>query len=380
MTKLGLVIIALLMLHTNGNAQMESIGLIKKLADGKMVLNDKGVAYFAKISLNCTQTDTPHYNPKATSEIDHANYKIAKKDWPSFYGCFDWHSAVHNHWALIKLLKQNPKSNMAPAIISKLNESFKPENIAIEVKYFKVHELEMFEFPYGTTWLLKVAQELNDWKDTTAKRWLADLQPLVHQIVKNYIFYWPKFKEPVLEGNHYSFAFGLSFAIDYARSVKNDSLETTLVTAAKKFYSDIVNFPFQKEPFGYDFMSAGLLIADLMRKVYPQSDYENWLKGFAPSLTSAKTAATMLKVVKQKKHDGFESHWDGYQLNRIWCLNGIMQSVSTNFVDAATKKQWLKSQEEMWNYAQLSIGKGNYDIDHWLSSFSVFALEGYRNL
>ncbi len=373
-----LVLSIAVLFYTTATAQMESIGLIKKMSDGKFVLSDKGVDYFTQLSLQCVQQDTPHFNPKATSEKDHANYKLAKKDWPSFYGCFDWHSAVHNHWALVKLLKSNPKNKNNPLIIAKLEQSFLPENIAAEVKYFKVRELEMFEFPYGTTWLLKIADELITWDNPLAKKWLTNLEPLVHQIEKNYVFYWPKLKEPVIEGNHYSFAFGLSFAIDYARSAKKDSLEKILVIAAQNYYGTMVNFSFHKEPFGYDFMSAGLLIADLMRKVYTQTEYETWLKAFAPKLMTAKTAASMLKVVKQKKHDGYESHWDGYHLNRIWCLNGILQSVSANFIDVATRKQWLKSQEEMWNYAQLSIGKGNYDIDHWLSSFSVFALEGYR--
>jgi hypothetical protein len=359
-------------------AQMMQVELTQKLTDGKMQLSAKGVDYFTQLSLQCVQLDTPHFNPKAINLEEHRNYKYAKRDWPSFYGCFDWHSAVNNHWALIKLLKNNPKNKNNPTIITRLEEAFNGENIQKELKYFKVRELEMFEFPYGTTWLLKVAEELTTWDNPLAKKWLANLDPLVQHIIKNYNFYWPKLNTPAIEGNHYNFGFGLSFAIDYARSTKKDTLEKTLVKAAQKYYGAMKNFDFTKEPFGYDFMSAGLLIADLMRKVYTQAEYETWLRAFAPKLLTAKTAAVLLKVVKHKKHDGFESHWDGYNLNRIWCLNGIMQSVSTNFVDAATKKQWIKSQEEMWNYAQESIGKGNYDIDHCLSSFSVFALEGYK--
>jgi hypothetical protein len=367
---------AFLFLCCFSNAQTNT--LTTKMPDGRLTLSDKGVAYFTKLSLGCVKQDTPHYNPLATSEADHANYKIAKKDWPSFYGCFDWHSGVHNHWALVRLLKKYPNAKEAALIKTQLEESFKVDNILKETQYFKDHEKEFFEFPYGTTWLLKVADELITWDNADAKRWLKNLEPLVNLLVENYNLIWPKVKKPLIPGNHYSFAFGLSFAIDYSRSAKNTVLEGNLVKAAKKFYADSTNFPLLKEPFPYDFMSAGLLIADLMRKVYNQKDYEIWLKKFAPGLVASKDVAKVLYVKKLAKHDGFESHYDGFHLNRIWCLNGILQSISEKYLDATTKKQWIASQEEMWNYAQESIGKGNYDIDHWLSSFSVFALEGYK--
>ena len=28
---------------------------------------------------------------------------------PAFYGCFDWHSSVHGHWMLVRLLRQFPE-------------------------------------------------------------------------------------------------------------------------------------------------------------------------------------------------------------------------------------------------------------------------------
>ncbi len=372
------ILIILLTIGQLAIGQIVTSALTKKLADGKMQLSDRGVEYFVNMSMRCIVTDTPHYNPKARNETEQSNYKKATADWPAFYGCYDWHSAVHNHWSLIKVLKTFPKHKLLPGIVARLDESFQPENIAAELKYFKLHELEMFEFPYGTSWLLKVADELGTWKDPKAEKWLNNLKPLVNYIVENYKFYWPKFKEAPLEGNHNNFAFGLSFAIDYAKNAQNDSLIQVLTTAAKKFYGNLTNYNFDKEPSGFDFMSGGLVIAELMRKVYTQKQYEIWLKKFAPKLFINGEAQKILRVVKQKKHNGYESHWDGYQLSRIWCLNGIMQSVGEKFLEPTIKKIWTRGQEQMWDYAQEAIGKGNYDIDHCLASFSVFALEGYR--
>ena len=82
-------------------------------------------------------------------------------------------------------------------------------------------------------------------------------------------------------------------------------------------------------------------------------------------------------IKKVEKHDEYESHWDGYHLNRIWCLNGLLISLDQKVIKPELRNAWTTNMNDMWDYAQKSIGVGNYDIDHWLSSFSVFALIGY---
>ena len=101
--------------------------------------------------------------------------KPPDKLWPSFYGCFDWHSCVHNHWALVKILKTYPHIKEAAAIKDKLEQSFNADNILQELKYMQSHQEDDFEFPYGTSWLMKVAEELNTWDDPLAKKWFKEL-------------------------------------------------------------------------------------------------------------------------------------------------------------------------------------------------------------
>jgi Protein of unknown function (DUF2891) len=354
-----------------------SVELTKTLADGRLTLSDKGASHFAKISLMCTNKIYPHYYHEKLEKAE--DLQPPEKLWPSFYGCFDWHSGVHNHWALVKLLKNFPKIPEAVAIRQKLELSFKAENILAEKKYLETHQEEMFEYPYGTSWLLKVADELANWNDPTAKKWLKNLEPLTAYISNNYLVIWAGTEEATYTGNHYSSALGISFALDFARTQKNTELEKVLVEAAKRFYTPIKNFPFVKEPFGADFMSAGLLITDVMRKALPKEEFEPWLKKFSPDLFDATKAPKALIVKKFDDHNQFTVvHWDGFHLNRIWCLNGILKSISPELITTEVKKIWVDAQKEMWDYAQENIGKGNYDEDHWLSSFSVFALEGYK--
>lgn len=346
-------------------------------SDGRFTLSNDGASYFANLSLTCTNKVYPHfYNEHQINSA--ADLKEPDKLWPSFYGCFDWHSGVHNHWALVKLLKTFPKIPEAKQIRDKLDKSFNSKNIEEEVKYFISHDDEDFEFPYGTSWLLKVADELISWNDPKAKEWLKNLEPLTSFITAKYIAVWPQITKATYTGNHYASSLGLSFALDYARSVKNDSLELVVVNAAKKFYTKVSDFPLEKEPFGYDFMSAGLLITDLMRKVFTRDEYETWLQSFSKDMFTVEGVAKVFAVEKLTEHTGYASHWDGFHLNRIWCINGMLKSLSDKALKPEVRKAWLAAQKEMWDYAQQSIGKGNYDVDHWLSSFSVFALIGYE--
>jgi hypothetical protein len=266
-----------------------------------------------------------------------------------------------------------------------LEKSFDSENIKKELAYFNSHEYNVenaryeFEFPYGRSWFLKLVEELLTWDNPDARRWVTELQPLTDYIVNRYLEVWPGIEQPTFSGSHNSSALGISFAIDYARASNNEPLLALMCSKARDFYTNMQDYQLANEPYDFDFMSAGLLVADLMRKAMSPEDYEYWLNGFAKELFSKDGIDQVLKINKVEKHDGYESHWDGFHLNRIWCLNGILNELPENALRPEIKKAIYKKQLEMWKYAQASIGKGNYDIDHWLSSFSVFAIMGYSN-
>jgi hypothetical protein len=353
--------------------------LLEMTSSGTPTLSRDGASYFAQLSLNCTGNKSPHFIERYSN--DSLQNPRPNDIWPSFYGCYDWHSAVHNHWALIKLLKTFPDIPEAGLIRARLEQSFAPENIRAELAFFKrikepASSIESeFEFPYGQSWLLKVADELIRWNDTTAQRWYSQLKPLSDYFAQRYIDVWPSINRPTYTGEHGTSSMGISFALDYARSSRNKKLEQEMIIKARQFYGHLKGYDLTKEPIGFDFMSKGLLVCDLMRKAYEPTEFHKWIRGYVPALFNVNTINDVLVIKEQEDHAGMEAHWDGFHLNRIWCLNGVLKSmaVPTNIIDA-----WRSKQLAMWNYAQQSIGKGNYDIDHWLSSFSVFALIGYE--
>lgn len=350
--------------------------LVVTLPDGRYTMSDAGASYFAQLSLGCVSKTYPHYFYKGFSEKVPSG---SPKDlWPSFCGCYDWHSSVHNHWCMIKILKLFPNIAEAAEMRSRLNESFNPEKIKKELEYVRTHENGLFEFPYGQSWVLKMAEELSTWKDRDAQRWLNNLAPLSDYIAFVHSLVWKQVDKVELSGSHDSPAMALSFAYDYAVQFNDDKLKKVVSSAAMKYYGKVQNTSIEKEPYEYDFMSASLLVADLMRKVMTPEKYVKWCKKFCPNLFISSKVNVALQIKRSAKHDGYESHWDGYHLNRIWCLNGMLKTLPEGTLDEATKAEWVLAMNQMWDYAQESIGKGNYDIDHWLSSFSVFALIGYE--
>jgi hypothetical protein len=378
-------------------AQEESI--VEVRGDGAYTLSTNGASYFANLSLECTGKTSPHfieriykkrYAIQYVDTISGEDYwpslrefnkePSSKELWPSFYGCFDWHSSVHNHWCLVKLLKTYPNIPEAKQIRERLNESFSPEKIKRETEFLAANEFGFFEFPYGQSWLLKVADELANWDDPEAKIWLENLSPLASYIVSAHKMFWQNYSPNYLiSGSHDSPSMGLAFAHDYAVTFGDEELKEIVEKTAIEYYLKTGYKDLTEEPIGYDFMSGGLLVTDIMRKVLSPRKLKKWLKTFAPELLDKKRVNDVMAIKKTDKHDEYDTHWDGYHLNRIWCLNGLLISLEPKDIDNELRNVWVQNMNDMWDYSQESIGKGNYDIDHWLSSFSVFALLGYEN-
>ena len=61
---------------------------------------------FAKLALKGANKEYP-YKPGVVL-AGPADVKPPKEFHPAFHGCFDWHSAVHGHWLLVKVLRTHP--------------------------------------------------------------------------------------------------------------------------------------------------------------------------------------------------------------------------------------------------------------------------------
>jgi hypothetical protein len=269
---------------------------------------------------------------------------------------------------LIKLLKQFPELKRAEEIRSILNKTFTAENITTEANYFNSPTSRNFERTYGWGWVLKLQQELLSWDDAEGKKWSQTLQPLTDTIIKIWTDFLPKQTYASRSGTHGNTAFGLVFALDYARTVNNKVFEKAIITSAKKLFYQDKNIPALWEPNGSDFLSPSLEEADMMKRVLPTKDFLNWFNKF---YTDAALKNLIKIPVVSDRTDYLIVHLDGLCFSRSWCMRGIANKLpATN-----TRKKILQDASiHLLNVGLNNVVSGAFGGEHWLASFAVYAL------
>jgi hypothetical protein len=335
-----------------------------ELKDGKYQLTLEGANHFADLPLRCMQREFPYKTGITFS--DSSLTGKPREYHPAFYGCFDWHSSVHGHWMLVRLLKMFPGMPKAGEIRQKLEENLSEENIRGEMKIFATKDNKSFERTYGWGWLLQLQCELESWDDPLGRKLSGHVAPLARQIAGLFIEYLPKMNYPVRVGEHTNLAFSLRLAWDYAVLEKDSALKQTILRTAMRFYAHDANYPIQWEPGGNDFLSPGLEEADLMWRILPEADYVSWVKKFLPSLTDPGFQLEPGKV--QDRSDGKLVHLDGLNLSRAWDLYGIARHLPAN------KAHLYEVANQHLAEALPNVASGDYMGEHWLASFAVYAL------
>lgn len=332
-------------------------------------LTDEVAAKLAVMPLKCIRQEYPNKTAHIINREEEAQL-TPRQLHPTFYGCFDWHSSVHGHWMLVRLLKTKPHLANAAEIERVLDESFTEESLKAEAAYFSKYPLSStFERTYGWAWLLKLDLELMTWNDPRAKKWHRHLKPLTDEILYLWEHLLPKLTYPNRTGVHPNTAFALAFAIDWARAANEKEFEHSLIVKAHDFYMKDRNTPAYLEPDGSDFFSPSLEIADLMRRILPSEEFANWLDDFYEKRSIENIEA--LPVVSDL-NDYLTVHLVGLSFSRAWCMKGISRSLPAGH---PLKKRFAKDAHRFLDNALPLLFRGNYGGDHWLGSFAVYALD-----
>lgn len=285
---------------------------------------------------------------------------------PAFYGCFDWHSAVHGHWSMVRLLKEFPNLDRASEVREVLTSNMSAENIQREVAYFEAAYEKSYERTYGWAWLLKLQEELHTWDDPMARELEENLAPLSDLLVEKYLEYLPKLQYAVRVGTHSNTAFGLSYAWDYAVTFKNELLQDAIRTRAIEFFGQDKGCPITWEPGGADFLSPCLEEINLMRRIYAKEDFVQWLTRFMPEIFE--TDFSMAEARVGDRSDGQSVHLDGLNFSRAWVFYGLAKQYPEEFGDLTT----LAHRHLAYSFPNL-FGDG-YEGGHWLGTFALYAL------
>lgn len=335
-----------------------------------LTLDSAGASHFAKLALKCVRQEYPN-------KLDHvvggeADVLGPKALHPAFYGCFDWHSSVHGHWMLVKLLHEFPDLPEAKEIRGVLDENLAPERIAAEVAYFGNPTHKSFERTYGWAWLLKLAAELRAWDSPEARRWSANLQPLANRVTAALLDYLPRQTYPIRTGVHPNTAFSLSLTLDYARVTRDRRLETLVAERARTYFGTDREGPIRYEPGGEDFLSASLEEAALMAKLLSRSEFCNWVEAFLPELLKdGKLAPARVS----DRTDPKIVHLDGLNLNRARCLYAIADALGSK---DARREALLRTADVHARASLPFIASGSYEGEHWLGTFAVYMLDGRK--
>ena len=269
---------------------------------------------------------------------------------PAFYGSYDWHSAVHMHWTLARVLRLHPGISLAGAIAERLDAHLSPRGIAAESRYFA--GTRTFERPYGWAWLLELQAELARLGNA---RWSEALRPLAEELARRMAEFVSAAPYPIRAGSHGNTAFACLLSLDYAAAATDRKLENAVKSAAERWYRADRDAPIAYEPSLDDFLSPALVEALLMKEVLPAREFGAWLQGFLPGGPGGLGEAPVVADRADPKH----AHLDGLALSRAWCLRRLGFGQAAERLLAAGLPH--------------AVG-GHYVGSHWLASFAALAL------
>lgn len=332
-------------------------------------MNKKQASLFARLALKAIQKEYPN---KPEHVMNSATDVRGPRDLhPAFYGSFDWHSSVHGHWMLVRLLRLLPDLPERQHIREVLEQHLTAKNLQAEADYFVPPNRQSFERTYGWAWLLKVAEELQGWDDPDGKRWSSNLRPLTDTVVARYRAFFPKQTYPIRTGVHPNTAFGLSFALDYARAVGHKPLQDVIEERSRTYFAKDVAIPAAWEPGGTDFFSPSLMEADLMQRVLPPQEFSAWLRRFLPDLEKGEPKAILTPALVTDRSDPQLVHLDGLNLSRAWCMQRIAAALPK---DDLARKVLAGSAVRHAEAALHHVASGEYVGEHWLATFAVYLL------
>jgi len=338
-------------------------------------LSPQAAARFAALALKCLHQEYPNHISHTLN--DAADARPPHELTPVFYGCLDWHSDVHGHWLLVRLLRLFPEAPFAVEARTALNQSFMTDKIEAEVSYLHGKGRASFERPYGLAWLLELAAELRRSDDPDARRWSHVLAPLETEVAARIASWLPKLHYPIRVGEHDQTAFAFGLVWDWAGVAGDTHMRELLADAAQRFYRHDRNCPLAYEPSGEDFLSPCLAEADFMRRVLAPPEYSQWLAAFLPQIPRAPAAAAaghgahgwLEPGIVTDRSDPKLAHIDGLNLSRAWMLEGIAHGLPPG--DA--RRAALRSAARRHADAALPAVTGEYyEGGHWLGTFAVY--------
>ncbi len=325
------------------------------------------------LSLSCVEREFPYFLDLAVD----APIEITrpKQLHPAFFGCSDYHSAVHNHWLLMRLQHEFPDLAGIGSAQRVLDEHLSPAAIGVERAYFDDPLNAAFSRPYGWAWILRLHALATTLPGPDAARWAAALAPLRdHLAASMQAHFGGGLQFPMRMGLHGNSAFALTFAIESARTIGDSAFEAALTAAARRMFGDDRDYPLILEPSGGDFLSPALTEAGLLATILEPVEFATWLGDFLPALGRLDAVVPLLQppVFIRDNSDPATVHLNGLLLTKAWSLCRIAGRLPEG--DARVSRLRASARAH-WDEAQDALNDRHYHAIHWVPTFTVVAHE-----
>jgi len=328
------------------------------------VFDEKKAIDLIKLSLNCIDREYPN-KPNYVYEDDE-DLKPPRENTPAFFGCYDWHSAVHGHWSMVRILNTYPNIPLREEIIDSLRGHLEQKTILSEMEFLSEKRNSLFERPYGWGWLLRLSYELKRSNINELRSLYYNLKPLSDMVAYRFVDYINKLNRPIREGTHQNTAFSMIHLYDYLTLINEINLRNELINRATIFYYEDEDCPINYEPSGEDFISPCLAEAELMRRVLPEKEYLRWFERF---LKPDRLRKSLMPITLSAPDDPRIGHLIGLFYQRASNLKGIITVLPENDYRRAFFEQMM---DENCSAAENYISRSGYGGEHWLASFAIY--------
>lgn len=288
---------------------------------------------------------------------------------PVFCGAFDWHSAVHMHWLLVRVLRLFPRGDRADEIRTVLAARLTAAGLATEHATLSLPAMQTFERPYGWAWLLELRAELARLAEIepVAADWAAAVDPLASDLAARLAEFLGSAAYPIRAGTHANTAFACLLAFDYATTCRDPRLGDVIRHAAARWHDGDRDAQPDFEPSLTDFLSPILCEAALMAAVKPAEVFAAWFDAFLPEGIGGLAEPPVVS----DRHDPQIVHLDGLCLSRAWCLRRIAAALPAGHPGRPDLRAACTANFEP--ALPHTVG-GDYVGEHWLASFAALAL------
>lgn len=292
---------------------------------------------------------------------------------PAFYGSYDWHSAVHNHWLLVRALGRGLPEPLAGAVTTVLDEHLSDEGLAAELAFFAGPSGTTNERPYGWAWLIMLHAECQAASGERYQRWARALEPLAGLFSARLDRYFgEQLQFPIRSGTHGNTAFSLRLVIEAARRRGDERAAAALAGAARRLYGDVRALQWDGAPSGDAFLVPELAEAALMADVLTAQEFAGWLGAALPD--PARVAWDPPGFSPDAADPG-TVHLEGLLVSRAWCLDAVARALPPGHPVAPLARGAVGT--HLARAALIKPDEG-FGRSHWMPTFLLYLDEQLR--